>query len=204
MGSLSRALLQALRKYDTKPKPLMQRLRSSIYLSNWFNPIYNVYTHIYVIPKQRIKRIAYYMKHIWSIGDWDYNWHLELLALSLKRLRRHIIEGTGVVSGKKKRKMDTTIGLLNRMLDPWESYHEPAYKAFKARWKFNDDGPVFKVENGRIRTFKDDFRETLDDQQKVLFDKEYTQILRVEDVMFKKDMELFCKLFSRHVTSWWD
>ena len=219
MGKVGRKLIRALREmrdvYDIKKKePWYTRVYYAIYLSDLLDPIYNLHTKLWVVPKERVKRIYAYAKAVWEIGEWDWSWHMRLMSFSLKRLHKCMKNGSSVFSKTKERKMLTAIALLDRMVDPWESYHEPASKAFEKRWSMEQVGFELldhpeDIANPRPHlkrwyTSRDRFRDNLPPDKRKQYDKEYKELLNIEDKMFKKDMELFCKIFSRHVQSWWD
>lgn len=178
---------------------------------DWFWDIVNFFR----IQQERINRLWHYGKHIWRTGEFDYNWHLELQLIGLKRLYDIMVNGNGVFSKVRRRKMRMAISLLERLNDPWEYYHEPADKAFQKKWKFKDQGkllthpddianPPGKGRGTRFYTSRDAFRDSLPLNKQKQFDKEYKEVLFIEDKMFKKDMELFCKIWSRNIKGWWD
>jgi len=118
-----------------------------------------------------------------------------------------MVNGHCVVTKTKLRKINTCIELLNRMTNSWEVYVEPAYKAFDKRWGFNNKGS-FLVKHPtmprRFYTNRDVFRDALSPKLRKRYDKEYKELILKEDIMYKQDMELFCKIFKKHVRSWWD
>lgn len=217
MGRLGRKLIQSLSEGKSvweiyKDKPLSEKLIHLWYVLPIFDPIHSVIS-FFAIQMERIERFWVYGKHIWRIGEFDYNWHLELLELSLKRLRDIMVNGHCVVTKTKRRKIDTAINLLHRMNNSWETYQEPAREAFDKKWNFQDDLKLLvhpdditdpKPHSRRWYTSRDAFRNALPPAKQRLYDKEYKENLYVEDKMFNQDMELFCKIFKRHVRSWWD
>lgn len=210
MSNIGRSLIRALQEdrgtwQFYKDKPFFYRLKMWFYLSDLFNPIQKVIT-FYNIQKERINRLWHYGKYIWGIGEWDWNWHLGLQLLSLKRLYTIMENGSSVFSKTRKRKMRTAIALLERMNDPWESYHVPADEAFTKKWGFVDDYKLFThpTQPQRFYTSRHAFRDSLKGFQQKQFDKEYKEVLFIEDKMFAQDMELFCKIWKRNLRSWWD
>lgn len=217
MSALGRKLLQALKEDRStwelyKDKPLLYRLKMWFYLSDLFEPIQRCIS-FYNIQKERINRLYAYGKHIWTIGEFDHSWHLQLQLLSLKRLHRIMRGGNHVWSKTADRKMVTCIQLLERMTSPWESYHEPADEAFRKRWNFQDKFELLDhpedIANPRPNlkrwyTSRDAFRDSLPPVQQKRFDREYKEVLYVEDRMYKQDCELFTKLWSKHHQKWWD
>lgn len=193
---------------SAKKKPLLKRIWDVIYLSDFADPFHKAYINLYVVPLERIKRIYAYSKVVWGTGEFDYGWHLNLWIHSLKRLRHIMVNGSSVLPKSKLRKMNTAIALLERMHDPWENYHEPAAKAFDQKWG-KKEGRLFKSvideKTGRTyTTLADDRRDALTPELQKQYDKDKKELYSVEDKMFKQDMALFCKIFSKHLQSWWD
>jgi hypothetical protein len=215
---MGRALLKAMRSIKDdintfnlpsyKKKPLLKRIWDTIYLSDFVDPIHKAHTHFYRVPLERIKRIYAYSKAVWGIGEFDYNWHLRLWAFSLKRLRGCMVNGSSVLPKSRLRKLNTAIALLERMTDTWENYHEPASKAFDAKWG-KREGRLFKEvtdeKTGRTyTTLADDRRDALTPELQKQYDKDKKVLYNVEDKMFNQDMALFTKILSKQVRSWWD
>lgn len=212
MSKLGMQLIRALHEASGKDirelykdKSLKFKLSMYFYTTPIFNPIHKV-MQFFRIQRERINRLYAYGKHIWTIGEFDYNWHMELQLLSLKRLNHIMRNGNHVYNKVADRKMKTCIHLLERMTTPWESYHEPADDAFQKKWGFADTFSLFThpTEPSRFYTSRHAFRDSLPPDKQVLFDKEYSEVLHIEDKMFKQDMQLFCKLWSKHVQKWWD
>lgn len=210
MSALGRKLLQALKEDRStwelyKDKSVWYRLKMWFYLSDLFEPIQKVIS-FYHIQMERIERLWHYNKHIWTIGEFDHAWHLELQLISLKRLHKIMKNGNHVWSKVADRKMLTCIHLLERMLKPWENYHEPADEAFQKRWNFVDDHRLLTHPDSpsRFYTSRHAFRDSLPPEKQILFDKEYRELLHIEDRMYKQDCELFCKLWQKHHQKWWD
>lgn len=220
MSRLGRKLIRAMTEgqdlfelYKGK-KSKWEIFKLMLYINPFFDPYHKVMS-FFNIQRERINRLYVYGKHIWRIGEWDYNWHLELQLISLKRLYDIMVNGNGVFSKVRRRKMRTAIALLERLNDPWEHYHEPADKAFCKKWNFTDKGrllthpddianPPAKGRGTRFYTSRHAFRDSLPADKQIQFDKEYKVVLFIEDVMFKQDMDLFCKIWSRNIKSWWD
>lgn len=216
---MRRQLLKALRSIkddvnsfnlpSAKKKPLLKRIWDVIYLSDFADPFHKAYINFYVVPLERIKRIYAYSKVVWGTGEFDYGWHLNLWIHSLKRLRHIMVNGSSVLPKSKLRKMNTAIALLERMHDPWESYHEPAAMAFDKKWGVKETGLDFRrvtdPVTGRVySTLGDSRRDRLNPEEQIRYDKDKKELYGIEDKMFKQDMALFCKIFSKHLQSWWD
>ena len=176
-----------------------------LYINPLFDPIHNVLT-FFRIQQERIDRLWHYGKHIWTIGEFDHNWHMKLQLVSLKRLRHILRNGHHVYNAQADRKMLTCIVLLERMTNDWEAYYEPADAAFQKKWGFTDSHQLFThpTDKSRFYTSRHAFRDSLPEAKQKLYDKEYKELLFVEDRMFKQDMQLFCKLWSKNVQKWWD
>ena len=211
MSRVGRKLIRAL----TEGKDLFELYKGKktrweiIKLALYINPIFDPYWKVvsfFRIQQERIERLYAYGKHIWSIGEFDYNWHMELQKLSLQRLNHIMRHGNSVFNKTADRKMKTCINLLERMTTPWESYHEPYDEAFCKRWNFVDEVKLLThpTNPGQFYTSRHAFRDSLSPEQQVQFDKEYKEVLFIEDKMFAQDMQLFCKLWSKHVRKWWD
>ncbi len=92
------------------------------------------------------------------------------------------------------------------MTNDWDMYHEPADEAFQKKWGFTDSYKLLDhpTRPNGFYTSRHAFRDSLPPAKQKLYDKEYLELLHVEDRMFKQDMQLFCKLWSRHIQKWWD
>jgi len=218
MGSLGRNLIKSLKEandsynnssFYKKYKPL-KRLWMMFWLSDYYEPIGKVIT-FYNIQNERIRRLWAYGKYLWAYGEWDSSYSLGLMELNLKRLQHIIKNGSSLVPRSRARRMSIAIECLKRMQDPFEYYYLPAKAAFDKKWGIKNDKYEFVPfidENGRKYTTlvssADKRRKQLKPKQQVLFDKEYKQVLFIEDKMFKRDMEIYCKIFSKDVRSWWD
>lgn len=215
MGRLGRQLIKALKEANgtykvSKKTNIFSRLWEAFWLSDFYEPIDKVETFIR-IQIERIKRLYAYGKYLWAYGEWDSAYSLGLLELNLRRLKRIIENGHHVLYKSRQRRMATAIECLKRMQDPFEYYYLPAKAAFDKKWGIKNDKYEFVPfidENGRKYTTlvssADKRRKQLKPKQQILFDKEYKQVLFIEDKMFNRDMEMFCKIFAKDVRSWWE
>ncbi len=211
MSRVGRKLIRAMSEgkdlfeiYKGK-KTRWEIIKLILYINPIFDPYWKV-AQFFTIQKERINRLYAYGKHIWTVGEFDWQWHMELQLLSLKRLHKILQDGNAVYNKQAQRKMKTAITLLERMTNAWEVYHEPADAAFQKKWNFTDDYKLLDHPTLRsgFYTSRHMFRDSLDDMKKKIYDKEYKALLEVEDKMFKQDMELFCKIWGRHIQKWWD
>ena len=211
MSRVGRKLIRALTEgkdlfelYKGK-KTKWEIIKLALYINPVFDPFWKVVS-FYHIQKERVERLIAYGKHIWTTGEFDYQWHMELQLVSLQRLHHIMKNGNHVWSKTADRKMLTCVKLLERMTTPWESYHEPADDAFQNKWKFEDTYSLFThpTDKGRFYTSRHAFRDSLSPDQQKLFDRDYTAVLHVEDKMYEQDLELFTKLWKKHHKKWWD
>lgn len=220
MGQLGRNLIRALKEANElygnsvtlQEYSFFKRLWMSFWLSDLYTPIGKVETFI-TVQTERIKRLYAYGKYLWAYGEWDSAYSLGLLELNLRRLKRIMENGSSVFSKSRNRRMAIAIEMLKRMQDSNTYYSEPAFKDFDKRWGFVDrfellDHPE-DIANPRphlkrFYTSRHQFRDSLPKKERIRYDKEYKELLLHEDKMFKRDMEVFCKIFSKDVRSWWD
>lgn len=221
MGRLGRDLLRGLREanelYNNSVTlgeyGFFKRLWMAFYLSDLYNPISKVESFI-AIQKERITRLYAYGKYLWAYGEWDSSYSLGLLELNLRRLQRICRNGSSKVPRSRDRRMSIAIECLKRMQDPFDHYTLPAMTAFDKRWNFTDDFEFLDHPDDatdpipmgkRVYTTRSKFRDSLPEKVKARYDKEYReQVLEIENKMWKRDMELFCKILQKDVRTWWD
>jgi len=220
MGNLGRELIKALKEANElygnsvtlQKYSFFKRLWMAFWLSDLYNPIGKVESFIRR-QIERITRLYAYGKYLWAYGEWDSGYSLGLLELNLRRLKRIMENGTSVFPKGRNRRMTIAIEMLKRMQDPHTHYYEPAIKEFDKKWGFVDRLEILthpddvtnpKPHYKRWYTSRDAFKNTLSKRDRIRYDKEYKEILFLDDKMFKRDMEVFCKIFSKDVRSWWD
>lgn len=170
-----------------------------------FEPIHFIIS-FFNVQKERVQRLYTYGKYLWDYGEFDWEYHVGLWELSLIRLQDTLKNGTSVHTKKSQRKLQMAINCLKRMRNTWDYYYEPADKAFQQRWGFCDSFELLEhpTHKNRFYTSRHQFRNSLTQKEQVRFDKEYKELLRLEDKMFKRDSELFGKLLSKHMQKWWN
>jgi hypothetical protein len=206
---LSKALKENKSTWDLyKDLHLLKRLEKVFYLSDLADPILNPY---YSVRRffRRIKRIIEWLPVLWRTEDWDSSFTLDIWAYSLKRLKRGVLdEGHHVVTKTKVRNMQTAIGLLERLRDK-HTYADKHLEAFNKKWgepnyyfkevkgtKGKPGGPYYSMENS--------VTEGLTPKQLKRYNKEFSEVFKLEDYHYNQDIDLLFKILKKHMRAWWD
>jgi hypothetical protein len=202
MSKLGRELCKAFKK---KKISLFER----IYLSDAFDVIINPYYKVrHFINK--VVRTAKFLTVIWNTENWDSAYMLEIWIYALKDLRYGIYDkGHHVVTKQEKRDMNTVITLLGRMARH-EEYTKNHHIAFNKKWgrenvsfEFEEIPGTEDKPGGPYSRFVDRQYETLSEDQKKQYVKEFRVVCVKEKELFEQDVDLFCKLLKKNLLGWW-
>lgn len=133
----------------------------------------------------RARTIFQYIPILWRDNDWEYTYIFILLQYKLARTRKCIV-GNEIISERYKvaKQIRTCELLLDRLIkdeyckDLFEEWHAMA----PARWS---SGGIMPPSTPAA-------------------DKLLKKAADLEEHQKKQDLELFAKIFTRHVRTWWD
>lgn len=149
-----------------------------IFIYSWLTPIKRFNSFL--------KRCWDYLPILWADRDWDYVYLLVLMQFKIKRMKElHMRYKRHVGVEKTIKQLLICEQLLDRMSK--DNYIDQAHEEHNKKWHPNTD--FFE------RLNKHDPKENKEFKKNIIDYGEY---------MYKQDLELFCKIFKKHVRSWWD
>ncbi len=123
--------------------------------------------------------------------DWDWTSILRLLQYKLSRVRKDLNDDPWS-SDKRRRESNKELRtcelLLQRLID--DDYFMVPYDKLTTKWE------------GKYSIFPNSIN-NLTDAEQVQYRRELEAMIDYETNMQKQDIELFCKIFSRKLRSWW-
>jgi len=213
MGKLGRSLLKGLKEAaDTyavyEKKPLLERIRLTIYTADLLDPVFNVY---YAIRRffRRVKKLIEFMPVVWRHEDWDHSFVMEFNAYLFKRLYKGVYtEGHHLYRPSEARKLQTVIELCKRLSNDHD-YTDAHYDAFRKKYGKDQDEFADHLEevvmDGVKRTlYSDPVKKRLTPEQYEAYKKEMTQLHKLEDYLYQQDMDLLFKILKKNMKKWWD
>jgi hypothetical protein len=167
------------------------------FLEEFIDKVY--YTPYYFVRRQysRFKRLWFYAKVIWPVGEWDHTWHFKLWYESLKRLHGIMENGHHNRTLGEKRDMLIAIECLRRMSLDTEIYEDPGYDKYYKKW----GAPTLNTSgSGPAILYPREYSEQdYKDQQ-----RERTSIHVNAKIRYKENAELLGKIIGRKGRHWWD
>lgn len=213
MSRLGRKLLRGLKEaadmYGLKREklPWYKAAIETLYLSDLADYIFEPYYYIRHKISKCIKVIQF-IPYVWRHEDWDWAYTVEFMQYLFKRLYDGVYtNGHHVERPKDRRRLKTVVELLKRMSDSHTAYQEKHYAYLEAKFGPIDYGfeKVSDGPNGRTYTTLVDKRaKALNPSDRALYEKMKSNVYKLEDQLFKQDMELFCKIMKKDIRKWWD
>lgn len=148
---------------------------------------------------ERITRIIKWIPVLWKIYDFDWTSVVHVLLFQIQRLR-HVLENDSYhkLSKKSMRKMKTCENLLKRLIE--DDYIFNAYVNHDKKWGEIDW--VLGESNGigrEVILFRPNANTPeLKEQER----QEFRRLMDKPNEQQRQDLELFAKLFSKHVLGW--
>jgi hypothetical protein len=134
-----------------------------------------------------IRKIIQYIPLLWEDKDWDYTYILILLQYKLARTRRCIV-GNEVISDRYRvaKQIRTCELLLDRLIkdDYCKDLFEEWHAMYPTGSRFTGSGII--------------------PPSTPAADKLLRKAGEMEEYQKKQDLELFAKIFTKHVRTWWD
>ena len=139
--------------------------------------------------KRGLKNLFVWFPIIWKDRQWDYIFLLRIILFKLRLMYKKL-----EVEQHKKRKIYICILLLQRLVN--EEYEDKLFEAYEKKWgqaKFTTQ-PSFNVSYEKVITEKD----------KTQSEKEMLKLMKHAQYLQYQDLEYLCKLFQKHLFTWWD
>jgi len=148
------------------------------------NSLSNILSEI----KSGFKNLFTWLPIIWRDRNWDYMFLLRIMLFKLQLMEKYL------ENEQESRKLHVCSLLLQRLVE--DEYETKLFDLHEKKWgkaKF-DIYPTLTVTYEKVTTEKDKKQE-LKDLQKLVNHANYLQ---------HQDLEYFCKLFRKHVFTWWN
>lgn len=139
--------------------------------------------------KRGLKNLFLWLPIIWKDRQWDYIFLLRIILFKLQLMHKNL-----EAEQHKKRKIYICILLLQRLVK--EEYENTLFDAYEKKWgnaNFTSQ-PSFNLTYEKITTDKD----------KKQAKKEMIEVLKQAQYLQQQDLEYLCKLFQKHLFTWWD
>ena len=141
-----------------------------------------------------IKNLWLWKKVIWNDRWWDYIYLLKLIKFKLELMEKHFKNDSfGVDACKLTDKMRICILLLDRLIH--NEYD--VYKNYFLKW---GDFELDTVNDNLTITQKN----VITDDDKIKSEKEFKRLVKHETKLLTQDLNYLCKLFNKHLITWWD
>jgi len=138
--------------------------------------------------KSGFKNLFIWFPIIWQDRNWDYWFLFRIILFKLKLMEKSLEEG------QISKKLHICILLLQRLID--DDYETKLFDLHEKKWgkaKFTTQ-PVLSVTFEKVIT-EEDKKQELKELRKLITHAKYLR---------QQDLEYFCKLFKKHVFTWWD
>lgn len=190
-----RKLIRSLKEYDSNKYSLFDRLYFSKTIDPLFQSYYNICNFFF-----KVKRSIAYAKVSWGVYDFDYTSSLVMFEYALSRTEKSIINGHAADAKKTAKKVRIIRNLLRRISkDETESYDyiiDDLYAKYgKNDWDFEPTTPerrFFRIKNRNPSYDTEAYK------------KDFKRAIAKQELLQKRDLELFAKLFVRDIKSFWD
>lgn len=146
-----------------------------------------------LIFKESCERLFKWFPILYRDRDWDQNFLFEIIQFKMKCMRDHLDKFGDEVWVSRQRKikqLKTCEMLLERLMN--NNYCEFEYDEINKKYG--------KVRLGRKGMYRAKALREKDKKEEL---KEFRRLMRKEKLMYKQDMDLFCKIFSKHSGGWW-
>jgi hypothetical protein len=129
-----------------------------------------------------VAKVCAYARLLWDDRDWDWAYILKLLKYKLERTRKTIQAGNHHVGADRDcRRIRTCEILLDRIIR--DNYCEVEWARFFQK---------YPVDWSRINDHTPEQ------------DEAFWRVANHETYQQNQDLEMFCRIFRKHVRDWWD
>lgn len=211
MSELGRMLIKSLKKEDVstwtlyKDKPLFERLRKVIYLSDILNPVLKSYyaAHSFIT---NCKRVIKYFPIVWKHRNWDYGFVLRFnIQLHEDLYKGCFVEGHHVYTKNDARKLKTVIELLKRLeAEDYSSGHDEYLDKKYGKSDIYFSKVIDEKTERKYTTIKDRREDNMTPEQLEVYNKERMAIYKHEEYQRNEDFKLLGEYIRKYSKKWWD
>lgn len=140
---------------------------------------------------KKILNLLRWCVFLWKDQDYDSYFLLKIMQYKMKRLRFCILNGYHAHADKVAKNIRVCELLLQRLME--DNYTSKKYEELLQKYEISDFLSYLMGKEGRLTV-----------EKKKAFNRESRALHKLHTTLQQQDLELFCKLFKKHVFTWWD
>lgn len=182
-----------------KNKPLLYRLRRTLYVSSLLNPLFKVYYKADSFVGN-IRRVIEFIPYVWAHRDWDYSYILTLNTYLHARLLKALKHGSFPPNKGSLRGLQTTVELYKRIAAD-EYYLQSEAEANR---RFGPNDLIFGLPGAPNQVSTSRYQRAIEEGRAEEYRNYVASVHNHEKYLKNQDIELLGKLIKRYNSSWWD